>query len=114
MKTDRELLELAARASGTSIHFAPDGTPHLAEMEGNASLRYWQPWNPLTDDGDALRLATRLDIQIFPSDRPGFATCDVHRSYVYATEPHGTDRYAAVRRSIVRAAAQLADRNPDN
>lgn len=49
--TDKELLELAAKAAGYQYakfggYIVVDGIP------GN--------WNPLTDDGDALRLAVKL------------------------------------------------------
>ena len=47
--TDRELLEAAAKAAGY-VHYHPgDG--------------FYQTWNPLTDDGDALRLAVKLGLQ---------------------------------------------------
>ena len=54
-KSDRELLELAAKAAGYDYakhggYIVVDGIP------GN--------WNPLTDDGDALRLAVKLGISI--------------------------------------------------
>ena len=50
-------------------------------------------WNPLADDGDALRLAVKLGIQVFSPDYP---------------EYHGSgDACAAVRRAIVEAAARL-------
>lgn len=47
--TDRELLELAARAvNGGAWH----------------PLTHAKPWNPLTDDGDRYRLAKHLGISI--------------------------------------------------
>ena len=51
MKTDRELLELAAKAGLIPVVWS-----ELAEcfFLGEECL---QPWNPLTDDGDALREA---------------------------------------------------------
>jgi len=45
--TDRELLEAAAKAAGIQVH--PDGIEWNRNEEGYR-------WNPLTDDGDALRL----------------------------------------------------------
>ena len=71
----------------------------------------WIEWNPLVDDGDALRLAVKLMLHIgvnpgnkvfcLPtySDKP-----TVHES----CERNGTqDPYAATRRAIVRAAAEI-------
>jgi hypothetical protein len=66
-------------------------------------------WNPLTDDGDALRLAVKLGMQIrYPykggvtahSDFPNFMTTP-------PVETLRDDPYAATRRAIVRAAAEI-------
>ncbi len=48
--TDRELLEMAARAAEIEL---PNPTLRVTHMRGVAP----KVWNPLTDDGDALRLA---------------------------------------------------------
>lgn len=56
--TDRELLELAAKAAGIEGQYAFlhyfDG-----EEDGICSPGNHRVWNPLTDDGDALRLAMK-------------------------------------------------------
>ncbi len=60
-------------------------------------------WNPLTDDGDALRLAVKLNIHI-----SGFfnkVTTDTDE--MSFCENYGADPYAATRRAIVRAAAEI-------
>ena len=60
---DRELLELAARAAGYDV---------ARHSDDGASLLLFgvqEPWNPLTDDGDALRLAVKLEIHVQPSGR---------------------------------------------
>jgi hypothetical protein len=51
-------------------------------------------WNPLTDDGDALRLAVKLDLSIDDA-------CVIY------SDGASDDRYAATRRAIVRAAASI-------
>lgn len=83
--TDRELLELAAKAAGRPV---------------------WA-WNPLDDDGDALRLAVKLwlTIQVDDEDRRTYVVGSTGRCI--GTEPHGDDLYAATRRAIVRAAAEI-------
>ena len=48
--SDRELLELAAKAAGFKHWFSGIGSTIIGE-HGVAKM-----WNPLTDDGDALRL----------------------------------------------------------
>jgi hypothetical protein len=85
MQTDRELLKLAAKAAGeiTPILYGNDDY-----FDGVLS---W--WNPLTDDGDALRLAVK--IKWVPS-----------RVEVVGLSMN-EDPYAATRRAIVRAAAAM-------
>ena len=53
--TNREMLQLAAKAAGIDYHATlKDGTKCIHDGRGY--------WNPLTDDGDALRLAVKLSI----------------------------------------------------
>jgi len=56
--TDRTLLELAARAAGIKLAWS--------SMDGQSPRNEdgWFVWNPLTDDGDALRLAVNLRLNI--------------------------------------------------
>jgi hypothetical protein len=99
--TDRELLELAAKAIGTVY------------VDG-ASWDEGAGWNPLYDDGDALRLAVNLDICVepFSPEKSTIAYLDalVHKVDEACQSPrewHGTDPCAATRRAIVRAAAEI-------
>ena len=98
--TDRELLELAAKAAG--ISFFVDSRGREMQMHGGLMP---SPWNPLTDDGDALRLAVKLSMSLekVVSSR-GSAWIADHR----AEEVVGTDSSAAARRAITRAAAQIS------
>jgi hypothetical protein len=69
--TDRELLEAAAKAAGVPLRVvgAKPGLYALyPDTDGVDSMCRMQQWNPLTDDGDALRLAVRLNIPVFPYD----------------------------------------------
>lgn len=98
--SDRELLELAAKAAGYMVSIAccyEDGG--LMCLDGEKPLRF----SPLTDDGDALRLAVKLGmcVTIFHNSEP-LATM----ANMYLEEFNG-DRYAATRRAIVRAAAEI-------
>ena len=103
--TDRELLEMAAKAAGLPMceewDCAADGDGILIGA-GNGDLK---PWNPLTDDGDALRLAVELDISLigdFPQNIVVVAF-DARR----IIEKYDGDKYAATRLAIVRAAAAI-------
>jgi len=54
--SDRELLEMAAKAIGLDVYFRDEQSNMPITVEKN-----W-PWNPLENDGDALRLAGLLSI----------------------------------------------------
>ena len=88
--TDRELLELAAKAAEYEYakfggYIVIDGIP------GN--------WNPLTDDGDALRLAVKLGILSRHNN-------DMLNMLIEAEQKYNL-RDAATRRAIVLAAAEI-------
>lgn len=101
MKTDRELLELAARAAG--IELIQYEIKESAPFFDSATL---MPWNPLTNDGDALRLAVKLNITIGPSmcGREAYARTTLDDEFY---DEYGNDKVAATRRAIVRAAAEI-------
>jgi hypothetical protein len=112
MENDRELLELAAKAAGIDLQFCADtGRPAVSDTHGGGSF-----WNPLTDDGDALRLAVKLRIELQWDERVIVAINydKPINSYEHhaASEVHLADPYAATRRAIVRAAAEIAKANP--
>ena len=100
--TDRELLELAAKAAGYRINGSVSGGLWISTNKG----RSWQEWNPLTDDGDALRLAVKCDMSVEVMSDQGITTAITDRTTLQ-TEPHNNDPYAATRRAIVRAAAEI-------
>ena len=56
--TNKELLELAAKAAGMNVE--PVSQYGVTELFDNDAHR---EWNPLTDDGDALRLAVDLNLR---------------------------------------------------
>lgn len=91
-ETDRELLELAAKAAGIYL-----------TIEYLGHEKYKPDWNPLTDDGDALRLAVELDIDIVHAYGTRTAAGETTAGY----SADGQDNYAATRRAIVRAAAEI-------
>jgi hypothetical protein len=99
--TDRELLELAAKAAGMPS----------PQFEATQFGRFWVSdngfWNPLTDDGDALRLAVKLGMQITIILDGDDGDHSPKTMVDWATEEHLNDPYAATRRAITRAAAQI-------
>jgi hypothetical protein len=103
--TDRELLELAAKAAGLEYEcVSHTGRPENDQHQVRDQFGGLVDWNPLADDGDALRLAVKADIDI--SQFGDFARADC-MEYVSVDEPYGDDPLAATRRAIVRAAAEI-------
>ena len=98
MKTDRELLELAAKAAGYQ-YMPANGCIVVDGIPGT--------WNPLTDDGDALRLAVRLSLMIDTDYNSHTAVGSASLGEIL--EDHNGDPLAATRRAIVRAAAAIGD-----
>ena len=108
--TDRELLELAAKAAGDEIQW--DGVEACWYMD---KTEWNNPeWNPLVSDGDALRLAVKLGLSIItgtykvvceyiPQEDSGNITVHEHLN---------DDACAATRRAIVRAAAEIGKAKP--
>jgi len=115
--TDRELLELAAFAAGIKVPtkddylyaYIDDRGIHRDISCGGDGTRM-SHWNPLTDDGDALRLAVKLGIGLTHEGQGPSGIVIVWASKSATSDMHvewGTDPYAAARRAIVRAAAQI-------
>jgi hypothetical protein len=115
--TDKELLELAAKAAGIEHKISKvtpcyRGEPNFESLQRTHSFTRtadWIVWNPLTDDGDALRLAVKLSIDVvFDFDRVMAVYGNGYSKEEYFYElPTPTDRFAATRRAIVRAAAEI-------
>lgn len=105
MNEDKELLELAAKAAGIEGEWYdnPFGSGFMTAYIGNADVA---PWNPLKDDGDALRLAVKLDMNVEVWN-PFKEVWVVAEGYDVIEEPWGEDKLAATRRAIVRAAAEI-------
>lgn len=107
---DRELLEQAAKAAGY-LNWTPMQSCLFIETghsRGNTGFH----WNPLTDDGDALRLAVKLkmcvDTDWNSGANAGNANIDFSDPEYGYQEGHGkNDPSAATRRAIVRAAAEI-------
>jgi hypothetical protein len=101
--TDRELLEAAAKAAGMPHTYNEFWSGfYIRNPDGS-----WVPnhhWNPLTDDGDALRLMVSLRMNVHLDSN----MVDVDPDGIYwFSEAYGANPYAATRRAIVRAAAEI-------
>lgn len=89
--TDRELTELAAKAAGIEGEWGNE--KYIEHYEGFIPTGWLRAWNPLDNDGDAFKLAVKLDLFYHTAFISEFhdARCDVD----------------ATRRAIVRAAAEI-------
>ena len=104
--SDRELLELAAKAIGGRITQWGDET-----ILHDDAARYPVEWNPLEFNGDAMRLAVKLELDV--SFGLGGAVVEHYRKGPRIEELDAAEPYAAARRAIVRAAAELGNAMKD-
>ena len=111
--TDRELLELAAKAVGITGKYghAPDDYYYKGNTEGILTTLpdgQLYVWNPLMDDGDAFRLEVKLNVKLVIGGK-GFKdfTTWVHAGMSTCEEYFNDDPLAATRRAIVRTAAEI-------
>ena len=103
---DRELLELAALAAR---YWEVDGwsiETHKGMRWVDEERFFVRYWNPLLDDGDAFRLAVQLNISMDLCLWVQTAFYDVG-AFVAEDWSNGGDAFAATRRAIVRAAAEI-------
>ena len=107
--SDREMLELAAKAANLQTWTNEDGGLYLPDP--------MRRWNPLTDDGDALRLLAAMPSLWSLSLKFGAPTVEMNVWWGTGGEKtnkiarefagDGVDVAAAIRRAIVRAAADV-------
>jgi hypothetical protein len=90
--SDRELLELAAKAAGLKVR---SWSGHYATLEDGSE------WIPLYDDGDALRLAGKLCFNVNMKSE-GCVVDSGNDGWIEFGET-----LAATRRAVVRAAAEI-------
>jgi len=102
MNNDRELLELAAKAAGIEWASTSEGFADGYWKFSDGKTQSW--WNPLTDDGDALRLAVNLNLKVMCRELGAGAYSQDGKITV---SEFAEDPYAATRRAIVRAAAEI-------
>jgi hypothetical protein len=69
-------------------------------------------WNPLTDDGDAFRLAVNLKVDVIP--KWGDNCVCVIGGGDHFEESQKPDEFAAMRLAIVRAAAAIGEQMKGN
>lgn len=107
--TDREMLEMAAKAAGYAVEWhevvvSRRGRFGLIEHTKKEGFRLnFQRWDPLTDDGDALRLAVRLHMQVSVTTE----SCRAETLPCLGVRVNDSDENLATRRAVVMAAAAV-------
>lgn len=103
--TDKELLKLAASAA--EMMWIDDRETGLTIQRAEGAGVYNYAWNPLFDDGDALRLASALEIDVLYRVVGGERVLAVGPANGTITEFYRGNRVEMTRRAIVRAAAEM-------
>jgi hypothetical protein len=121
MSAEREMLELAAKAywageidDVVSVEWNEESQSiiytHASNQDHNGN-DWALLWNPLTDDGDALRLAAKLKLNVMQGDFSVRVTDEAEIDDV-SFVPDESQRLYAIRESIVRAAAEIGKDQP--
>ena len=98
IERDRELLEAAARAAG--IRFRKGD--YAKGLDTNKGF-----WNPLDSDADAFRLMVDCELEVSCHD--DYVDASGYSGSAVMVEDYGSDKHAATRRAIVRAAAAMSE-----
>lgn len=118
--TDRELLELAAKACGfvTSRRINAERLQMDPPVIGLWIAGLHTNWNPLDDSGAALDMAVALNLVVRPLEKCVFVESNpetlLGQAAVSELEMYAnSDPRAATRRAIVRAAASITTLQPE-
>ncbi len=116
----REDYEMAAKAAGLRIKWIGDVAHDCTKLKPDAPAFKGPMWNPPEDDGDALRLAVKLNLIVGTYDTYA-SVChtmiiggesDTPDEEVVWFHSTGGDPYAATRRAIFRAAIAIGRAMP--
>ncbi len=103
-QSDDQLLVLAAKAAGYKVNYMWQCSKSYLSIKGD------KEWNPLTDDGDALRLAVKLEIKLLYFTGGVSANRSIHG---FIADERSGDIMADARRAITRVAAEIGRRMQD-
>lgn len=98
---DNELLELAAKAVGPKVVRKVECSDGFELVE----MSSWLRWNPLEDDGAALRLAVKLKMSVTVFDDA--VGIGINPDFGYREYDISHDKNTSTRLAIVRAAAEI-------
>ena len=103
--TDRELLELAAKAAGFTVDRFNENGDHIYTN----TLGKW--WSSLVVDGNTLRLAMALDISVVfdPDEKRTIAGYGDGEQCIQYWDGLISGKTEATRKAITRAAAEIGE-----
>ncbi len=114
--SDKELLELAAKAMGLRVHEVDNlGSWVYAPSKVEAGQDQIVQWNPLIPSEDTVRMIAKLGLEHYegaygvPAAHVGFY---IGQRQYFIIEPHGDDPAFALCRAATRAAAEIGRRMP--
>lgn len=101
--TEKEQFQFAAKAAGLQV------TPCINGWDES----YPMGWNPRDDDGDAFRLAVKLQMKVYPGEAYPWckSSADYQVGYV-CDEDECSDSVAATRLAIFLAAVEIGRNMP--
>lgn len=106
-ESDKELLELAAKAAGYKIIFT-EPVEECVRIDGYRD----DDWNPLEDDGDSARLAVACKIDVNHQKPLGVVEAFWSKTSGCKRIKYGSDENAATRLAILLAAAEIGRAMP--
>jgi hypothetical protein len=102
-----ELIELAAKGARINAIKDPNGVwRNCTRLPPGFNIFEAKPWNPITDDGDALRLAVKLEMKI--NINQGNVQVRYKEDTPLVFVRTGINTAEATRLAITRAAAEIA------
>ncbi|MCY1376382.1 hypothetical protein D9M69_638690 [compost metagenome] len=105
MSTDRELLELAAKAAGIGPVLCYETSRNCLRIGDRKSYRLWRP---LTFGGDTLQLAGKMKFTLDFENGTVWGAGDLDMTALGKT----SDKQPCMKRAIVRAAAEIGRSMP--
>ena len=96
--TDHELCMAAAKAAGYTVE---DNGGWMSVLVDDMDA----DWEPLDENGDAFRLMVDCGLEVSCHD--DYVDVSGYSGSAIQVEDYGTDKHAATRRAIVRAAADM-------
>ncbi len=114
--SDSELIEMAAKVVGIDGSFDVEMGALKSATKDTPYGSAHSYWNPLTEDGDAFRLAIALGLTVSinsADQKRGGRTMVWTYGVPKIQERHEADAAAATRRAIVRAVASLPLPTPE-